>query len=250
MDTEPYFIGIIYLLTSPSGHSYVGQTIQDRFLRWRQHELDAEHHRDHCKALCNAIRKHGFQNFKKEILWVYRRRTKKEILEILDQAEVEYISMLMTLHPDGYNMHTGGRFSGAGTVYTDEIRDNYSRAKRVNTLEDYDLPRNVLYIHTEQHEGFRLNIQDKPRYQFTDKSLSLDEKYALVMQKYREVLDGTDQGRKTHPYTNIRKYVSYHEGRDCFIVNKPGFQRRQFRSMKFTSDEKLQMAYDYLDSLQ
>ena len=249
MDIEYYF-GVIYMLTSPSGHAYIGQTIQDVRLRWRQHELDAEHHRDHCKALCNAIRAHGFKNFKGEILWRFRYQSKEDLLDILDQAEIEFIDLFRTLHPNGYNMHVGGSFNGSGIVYTDEVRDNFSKAKRKYSLPDYDLPRNVLYIRNEKHEGFRLNIQDKPRYMFVNQNLTLDEKYELVMKKYKEVLDGTDQGRKMHSYTNIPKYISYHESRDCFIVNKPGFPRKQIRSMKFTSDEKLAMAIEYLNSLQ
>jgi group I intron endonuclease len=250
MESNQKFIGIIYELTSPSGHSYVGQTIQSFDKRTRQHELDALSGRNHCKALCNAIRKYGMINFKKEVLWEFECESKESLASLLDQAEQEHIQLFNTLHPNGYNMHTGGSFNGAGTVYTDEIRDNYSLAKRKkHAPNNFLLPRNVLYIKEGDREGFRLNIQDKPRYMFVDQNLTLEEKYCLVMQKRKEILDGTDQGRKTHAFTDIPKYISYHEGRDCFIVNKPGFPRKQFRSTKFTSNEKLQLAKEYLCSL-
>ncbi len=63
-------MGIIYKLTSPSGKIYIGQTKKTAEHRWDQHRNVANN--DKCKdthrAIYNAIRKYGWENFEKEII--------------------------------------------------------------------------------------------------------------------------------------------------------------------------------------
>lgn len=93
--------GYIYKYTSPSGKSYIGQTIcslKDR----------AGHGGKRYKGsyeFYKAIKKYGFKNFEVEIL--------AEVLqEQLDQMEIKYIQLFNTLIPNGYNISAGGQNIG------------------------------------------------------------------------------------------------------------------------------------------
>ena len=71
-------LGDIYIITSPSGNQYVGQSVQylssgkkwgyER--RFKQHVTDATNGKDYCRLLNNAIRKYGVDNMKIERLIV------------------------------------------------------------------------------------------------------------------------------------------------------------------------------------
>nr|DAP31400.1 MAG TPA: intron associated endonuclease [Caudoviricetes sp.] len=93
--------GYIYKYTSPSGKSYIGQTI--RSLRER-----AGHNGKLYKGsyeFYRAIKKYGFDNFEVEILAEVPKQQ-------LDKAEIKYIQLFNTLIPNGYNISAGGQFIG------------------------------------------------------------------------------------------------------------------------------------------
>lgn len=85
--------GFIYKYTSPSGKSYVGQTIQTLSERAK---YSGKGYRK-CSVFYKAILKYGFENFKCEIL--------DEVpVEELNSAESYWISFSDTLCPKGYNI--------------------------------------------------------------------------------------------------------------------------------------------------
>jgi group I intron endonuclease len=88
------------MYTSPSGKSYIGQTIDEK-RRKHQHQFDKI---NVCPAFRNAIYKYGFDNFKYEIL--HSGIETKEQLNFLEEKEIKERK---TLSPFGYNLNTGGR---------------------------------------------------------------------------------------------------------------------------------------------
>ncbi len=58
--------GIIYIATSPSGKSYIGQTVQALCNRKTGHAKDAE---NYTYAFANAIRKYGINGFNWDTLY-------------------------------------------------------------------------------------------------------------------------------------------------------------------------------------
>lgn len=68
-------MGIIYILTSPSGKQYVGQTIRTFDKRWKQHINDIKKAKNNnfgsgtCVALPRAFDKYGYENFEFETLF-------------------------------------------------------------------------------------------------------------------------------------------------------------------------------------
>lgn len=99
----------LYRLTSPSGKVYIG-IAKNVHKRWQEHALDA--HRGSKCTLHKAIRKYGFDNFKKEILVT-------STLSYVKEMEVKAIAAYSTMVPAGYNMTAGGDGT-AGYIFTDE----------------------------------------------------------------------------------------------------------------------------------
>lgn len=93
--------GYIYKYTSPSGKSYVGQTI--RSLKERSGHNGKNY--KGCPLFYKAIKKYGFNSFEVEILAEVKK-------QLLDKYEKRFIQMFNTLSPYGYNINEGGQKIG------------------------------------------------------------------------------------------------------------------------------------------
>ena len=114
--------GYIYLITSPSGKMYVGQTRRKVIDRVGAHSIKGR-----SRAIFSAFLKYGRASMKVEILECCP-------VERLNDAEADHISRLGTLTPGGYNLSAGG---GVGHSISGETRDliRLARAKQVFTEE-------------------------------------------------------------------------------------------------------------------
>lgn len=93
--------GIIYIVTSPSGKMYVGQTTTSLKNRKRKHVLDSKRH-DY--AFSRAILKYGASNMKWEIL--------EDGISPLDlNRKEEYYIKKFDTFKNGYNSTEGGDFN-------------------------------------------------------------------------------------------------------------------------------------------
>jgi group I intron endonuclease len=90
-------MGYIYMLTSPKGKIYIGQTIRPIKKRLEEHRLGQS---SGCRGIYNAIKKHGWENFEKD--WYYCPD------EDLNKHEELMVEVLGTLSPYGYNLREGG----------------------------------------------------------------------------------------------------------------------------------------------
>lgn len=101
-------MGIIYKYTSPSGKSYIGQTMKKR----KEREGNNGSNYKGCSAFYKAIEKYGLENFSYEILEECEN-------ELLDEKESYYIKLYNTKVPNGYNIREGGNHTQAWskTVY-------------------------------------------------------------------------------------------------------------------------------------
>ena len=112
--------GIIYKRTSPSGKSYIGQTIKENGRNNAWNNLN----KNYAGILIdNARRKYGPENFSYEVLFSIESVDKDSIQIILDEKEIYYIEKYKTYDPDfGYNLCDGGR---GGYILNDEyVRKN------------------------------------------------------------------------------------------------------------------------------
>lgn len=165
-------MGIIYIATSPSGKSYVGQTIYDLKSRWRDHIYDAtDPKKDRCKLLNRAIRKYGGGNFIIKIL------CECEDYE-LDDKELYYILEYNTIKPSGYNLKFGGSFG----KHLEETKQKIS-----NKLKGIPKPLEVL----EKRSKTKKNGSTLPMYIIENRK------------------NGTVNGyRVTHPNFKEKRFIS------------------------------------------
>jgi group I intron endonuclease len=92
-------MGYIYILTSPNGKSYIGQTIRPIEKRFEAHQRDSK-----CRVIYNAIQYHGWENFEKD----YYECPDND----LNFDEELLIREMGTLSPGGYNLREGGGSHG------------------------------------------------------------------------------------------------------------------------------------------
>ena len=95
--------GVVYLLTSPSGKQYVGQTweFEKRMRVYRASKSKKQ------RAIHNAIAKYGWGNFT-AVKIVQGIQTQ----EWLNKIETAYIKAFNTIAPNGYNLKSGGDGGG------------------------------------------------------------------------------------------------------------------------------------------
>ena len=130
-------MGKVYILTSPSGKSYIGQTIRSIERRFEEHQKESSG----CVAIYNAIKFHGWENFETD--WYECPDN------VLDKHEELMIEVLGTLAPDGYNLKSGGsngkhsdesnqknRDAHLGKMHTEETKQKMSESQRGKTLSD------------------------------------------------------------------------------------------------------------------
>lgn len=111
--------GYIYIYTSPSGKSYVGQTTKSLKERAKNNGSGYKN----SKAFYRAIEKYGFEKMKYRILGEFPIRE-------LNEQEIFFIKQLNTLVPNGYNIYKGGT-------------SNYHCARKTK-IKQYDLNGNFI----------------------------------------------------------------------------------------------------------
>ena len=103
------------MLTSPSGKSYIGQTIRTIEDRFEEHRTGKS---NGCRAIYNATQYHGWENFEKDWYEVPD--------EDLNNHEGLMIEVLGTLAPGGYNLKEGG----TNGKMSEETKQKMSEAQR------------------------------------------------------------------------------------------------------------------------
>lgn len=126
-------MGFIYMITSPCGKSYIGQTVRSVDTRWKQHVYTSKRKGNCCPYIGSAIRKYG-ENAMQVI-------TLLEINDVfLDDYEKKFIALYNTKIPNGYNIDDGGKGctdivrkkisqNRTGIKHTEETRQKISKAQ-------------------------------------------------------------------------------------------------------------------------
>lgn len=250
--------GIIYRLTAPSGHKYIGQTSLTAAARWKQHENDAVEGKDgHCKALVNAIRSYGFENFVKEII------VECDMAEI-DFFEREFIRKENTMVPNGYNIKPGGR--GKVEISGEEDQAFYAEATRKHN--NYNLPPGIAEINLPKRNngkgefGFKVIVGEKS-HTFISMHETMEQKLEQAMECYAVIKGGGEYQRQNHHKWNkeiinqlgfdLPEGIKYRKDKVGFEVHvkiKDVTYRKTFTNKKkFTTEQNFQNAVNYLNYL-
>lgn len=124
-------IGFIYKYTSPSGKSYIGQTVKTIEQRAK---YTGEGYKK-CPIFYRAILKYGFENFTCEILEQIEAQTRQELKEKLNILEQKYIIQYKTLAPFGYNVRSGGELD---SCFSKESKVCTTGSQHFNWRSDLD----------------------------------------------------------------------------------------------------------------
>ena len=98
-------MGVIYKITNLiNGKIYIGQTVVTEPQRWQNHVWHAYNDpKNDAVYLCNAIKKYGKENFKREII------DEADTRDELNNKEIQYILLYNSTDPSiGYNIANGG----------------------------------------------------------------------------------------------------------------------------------------------
>lgn len=180
LDNKQDVLGEVYVITNTVNNKvYVGQTLTHRLNhkkyrpfgsigRFKDHISEAlcNNKDKQCRYLNNAIRRHGKDAFKVEMV----ERCPKEAL---DEREKFYIQQYHSLYPKGYNLTKGGKTLWK-VAFTDTTKDtssikqpkNTKRLETTKTLissrlkdrfkQNPELKRDMMVRSKQQHEAKKL----------------------------------------------------------------------------------------------
>ena len=205
--------GFIYMVTSPSGKSYIGQVVE--FLRdgtkkgiygrWLQHCQAARRNSTKgCVYLYHAINKYKPENF-----------TIQELIKCkkseLNMYEKKFIKMYNTLAPNGYNLQTGGKCTTVSEI------TRMKQSRKMKTL---------------------LKCPEK-------RKIWSKAKLGVRQRKKRKCKKVQNQ--------NLPKYIHYRESHGGkykgYVVEHPSGSKR-FGKSRYTLEENLKLAKNFVKILE
>lgn len=214
-------MGIIYCLTSPSGKKYIGQTKRSFEKRLKEHLTCS----GHCIILENAIQKYGLNAFDCEILIEVDN-------ELLDIYEIKFIGLLNTIEPNGYNIRSGGSVA----THSEASKERMRQSKIGEKNHNYGKPRSDI---AKQNIS---KAKTGEKHHFYGKELSDAHKLALSksFKKYDK---------------DLPMYIAYlverpevYQSAGYVVKNHPYLKTKYFTSKKYTLEEKLIQAKEYLNT--
>ena len=211
-------MGVIYQLTSPSGKSYIGQTMRPIEKRMKEHFKCP----GCCIALENAIKKYGV-HMEYEILIEVND-------DLLDLYEARMIDVYNTMEPHGYNIRAGGMASKHSKISCERMR----QAKLGIKNHNFGKPR------TDEAKNAISAAKSGDKHHFYGKTFTEEHKQRLATSH-----------RKSH--SELPMYMVYVKERPAqwqssgyAIVNHPTLKNKYFTSKKLTDFDKYEMALAYL----
>lgn len=177
---------LIYMHTSPSGKSYIGQTC-NLTRRNYSHQSDSA-----CRLFGKAVKKYGWDNFTHQVL------IDNLTLEEANSKEAELIALHKTMTPNGYNLKAGGLSS----LHSEETKALMSEsAKKV--VRSPDLGKKISATKQNMSPERKAEIAEKVRQANLGKKAS-DET--------RAKLSAIRTGRKMSP-ESVAKSAAARRGR-------------------------------------
>ena len=187
-------MGFIYKLTlKESRKAYIGQTIRDIHERLKEHQQLSSK----CRAISNAIKKHGWENFDKEWYEVPN--------DDLNFYEEMLVALLGTLSPCGYNLKEGGGSTGK---LSEETREKISEASLGKTLSEETKQKMREAKKGEKHNMFGKEHTEESKHKMREAHTG-KEHTEETKKKMREAKSGEKNptSKKVYQYTLDGTYV-------------------------------------------
>lgn len=255
--------GFIYRITNiKNGKKYIGQTIRKPEIRFREHVHSSTKDDPGCRALALAIKAHGADSFKLEVIM----EIDASKLDVEEERLIKEEKTLSTEH--GYNILTGGR--GTHNGHKNSARDQISKSQRKHFDDDNtDLPRYVQYVQKadDRDEGYAVAIPNVKFMYFTAGVLTMQEKLAFALRYLKEennrenICNEYKNLKRGKRIQNIQKKViidneeyilpahfMWCPGEKMFLVRKPGKKAKQFGDKRISTRDNYNRAHDYYNN--
>jgi group I intron endonuclease len=233
-------MGFIYKFTALNGKIYIGQTTHDdpnkRFIQHKNTAIGVYEGKENI-LFYRAIRKYGWDNFKREILIECNDQH-------LDDYEIRFIHMYGSLMPNGYNMTIGG---GGTKGHTQTVDTKQSRALSLKKDHNKGLPMYVKRRKSKNGEGYIVEKPGVSAIQFCSPDLSMEEKLKLAIDAINRINNGEPvEAIKADKEKNNKypKYITYSNNAQKFIVRVPGASAKVFGGKSDSYEQKLQKAIE------
>ena len=226
--------GDIYVITNLINNKmYIGQAKQYKINgychgylgRWKSHLAELKMTDKGCRILNNAMKKYGVENFSVELVLSCK-------LNEIDWFEQFCISYFETLHPNGYNIRSGGKDG----YHCQNSRELMRQKKLGSNNHNFGKPRTA---ETKQKISF---AKKGDKHHFYGKELSYNHK--LNLSKSHKKYD-----------TSLPMYIAYVKERPknyCAagyaVSNHPIKKNKYFTSKKLSLEEKYELALEYLNN--
>lgn len=215
-------MGYIYCITSPSGKKYIGQTKRDYNKRFNEHCKIL----GNCILLENAIVKYGKDNMILELI--------EEVIDSqLDEYESKYITEFNTMEPHGYNIRSGGSVG----IHSNESKRRMRESKLGTKNPNYGKPRSdeaKLAISMskcgDKHHFFGLHFSEEHKIKLSQSHKKYDKTLPMYV-------------------AYIKERPQYYQSSGYVVINHPILKTKYFTSKKYSDDEKLNQAINYLNSI-
>ena len=200
-------IGYVYLTTNlVNGKQYVGQHLHDDF--------DAKY-KGSGHYIKNAFEKYGWNNFDCKVICWCTTQTQ------LNEAEDNYIRLLNTMYPNGYNLKRGG----SKGKNSDEARKNMSKSRRI-------------YLKTENGKECRTKISNTLKKYY--ESEENRKKQSIATQKYFESEENRKKQSEAH-----KGQVAWNKGKKASKKSRKNMSEAQKNYFKDPKNrEKHSKAHD------
>lgn len=235
---------LIYLLTFPSGHRYVGQTTRTFEERMKAHKNSVKAVRG-CRLVKAAVKKYGWNSVKTEILVLCD-------IDQLDEYETQFIKLYGTMAPNGYNLETGGH---GNKIIAESSRKLMSEAQKRRdnrpfrkSEETKNLPKFIGRVNREFSNGYKIARHPKCLHKdFCDKTKTLEEN----LQDAKDFLARLDAGeveviprpKKTLPKGIGKEKYGYRVNMYYIGI---GRYSKVFGSRELTKEQNYNLAIEHL----
>lgn len=151
---KPKFSGVYGIRNIKNGKIYIGQSYNIH-KRWCEHKYDLNNNIHHNKKLQNAWNKYGETSFCFFVI-------EKCEQDIINEREIFWIAYYNSTNRNiGYNLSTGGEYSSAGSVWSDEMKNNASKLWNPKEVVQVDIYGNVVnYWRSISHASRELKLSN------------------------------------------------------------------------------------------
>jgi group I intron endonuclease len=180
-------MGYIYILTSPSGKSYIGQTTRSIEKRFEEHEIGKS---TNCRGIYNAIRKYGWDNFEKD--WYECPDSD------LNKHEELMEEVLGTLAPEGYNLRKGGGNRGKPC---EESKQRMSESQLGKIRSEESKKKQGKSIEGEKNHNFGIPLSKESKQKLRDANLG-----KTMGKETKQKISDSTKGEKNHNSKKVYQY--------------------------------------------